>query len=191
MKKLIGSLAFALTGWKLKNDLDISKIHSCVLVCAPHTSNWDFFYAVMAFWKLGIPMKLFIKDSWTKPWYGFVIKWLGGIGVDRSKRNNLTDYAGELLKNSPEGLFLINSPEATRSFSPRWKKGFYYIAQKGGVPIVLAFCDYKKKEAGIGKIIDPATHSVEETLKIAEDFYRDVAPKFPENFNPKFTADEY
>ncbi|MCK0205339.1 hypothetical protein [Ornithobacterium rhinotracheale] len=48
----------------------------------------------------------------------------------------------------------------------------------------------QKKEAGIGKIIDPATHSVEETLKIAEDFYRDVAPKFPENFNPKFTADE-
>ncbi|MBV7439937.1 1-acyl-sn-glycerol-3-phosphate acyltransferase [Weeksellaceae bacterium TAE3-ERU29] len=190
MKKIIGSLVYAVTGWKIKNSIDTSKIHSCVLVCAPHTSNWDFLYAVMAFWKMGIPMKLFIKDAWTKPWYGFFVKWLGGIGVDRSKRNNLTDYAAKLLRDKSERLYLINTPEATRSFSGKWKKGFYHIAQKGDVPIVLAFCDYKKKESGAGVVIDPKEKTYEETLQIAEDFYKNISGKYPEKFNTKIAIND-
>ncbi|MDO5655555.1 MAG: 1-acyl-sn-glycerol-3-phosphate acyltransferase [Flavobacteriaceae bacterium] len=187
MKKLIGSLIYALMGWKLENnDKLTNEVHSCVLVCGPHTSNWDFVVTVAAFWKLGIPMKVFIKDAWTKPWYGFVIKSLGGIGVDRSARQNLTAYAAELLRNKTERLYLVNTPEGTRSFAKRWKKGFYYIAKEGEVPILFAFADYKKKKAGITGYIDPAIYSFEEVLDYAEKFYADVTPKFPEKFNKNF-----
>ena len=183
MKKLLGSLVFKLMGWRLENSLDLSKIHSCVLVCGPHTSNWDFVVTVAAFWKMEIPMKLFIKDSWTKPWYGFFIKWMGGIGVDRSQRQNLVEYAGNLLKDKSQRLYLVNTPEGTRSFAEKWKRGFYYIAKEGEVPILFAFADYKHKKAGITGIIDPTTHSVEEVLDYAKDFYAEIHPKLPENFN--------
>lgn len=184
MKKLIGSLIYFLMGWKLENNDELTrKVHSCVLVCGPHTSNWDFVVTVGAFWKIGVPMKVFIKNSWTKPWYGFFIKAMGGIGVDRSQRHNMVEYVGDLLKNRNERLYLVNTPEGTRSFAERWKKGFYYIARAGEVPVLFAFADYKLKRAGITGYIDPQTHSLEEVLQYAEDFYANVTPKFPENFN--------
>lgn len=185
MKKFLGKLGLRLMGWRMENGLETDKVHSCVLVCGPHTSNWDFVVTILAFWEMGIPMKLFIKDSWTKPWYGFIIKGLGGIGVDRSQRQNLTDYAADLFKNSPERLYLVNTPEGTRKWVEKWKKGFYYIAQKGEVPILFAFADYGRKRAGISAMIDPTTHTLEEVLQFAEDFYRNVTPHTPANFNPE------
>lgn len=183
MKKIIGSIVYGFMGWKLDNTLDVSKIHSCVLVCGPHTSNWDFVVTVGAFWKMGIPLKMLIKDDWTKPWYGIFIKWLGGIGVNRSQRQNLVEHAGGLLKDKSKRLYLVNTPEGTRSYSKKWKKGFYYIAQKGEVPILFAYADYKRKVAGITGFIDPTTHSLQEVLAYAKEYYWDVTPKFPENYN--------
>lgn len=184
MKKLIGDIAFFVAGWKLVNGIDIAKINKAVVICAPHTSNWDFYYAVFAFWKMGIPMKMFIKDSWTKPWYGFVIKWLGGIGIDRSARNNMTGFATEYLKNH-EHLYLLNTPEGTRSWSEKWKNGFYYIAKDANVPLLLAFCDYKRKEAGIDKIIHLENRSKEDVLDEIQAYYANINAKYPENYNKK------
>ena len=184
MKKFIGSLIYFLMGWKLENNDELTKnVHSCVLVCGPHTSNWDFVVTIAAFWKLGIPMKVFIKDDWTKPWYGFIIEAMGGIGIDRTQRKNMTEYAGKMLRDESERLFMVNTPEGTRSFAEKWKKGFYYIAKSGEVPILFAFADYKKKKAGITGYIDPQENSLEEVLAYAEKFYADVTPKFPEKFN--------
>lgn len=183
MKKLIGSLVLKLMGWKLIVKEDLSQIPSCVMVCGPHTSNWDFVVTVAAFWKIQIPMKLFIKDSWTKPWYGFIIKWMGGIGVDRSQGQNLVRYAGKLLQDDSQRLYLVNTPEGTRSYVEKWKKGFYFIAKEGNVPIIFASADYKHKQAIIKGVIHPKDHSLEEVLEFAKDVYQDIHPKHPENFN--------
>ncbi|UYW00436.1 1-acyl-sn-glycerol-3-phosphate acyltransferase [Flavobacterium agricola] len=184
MLRIIGKFLFFLGGWKIKNNLDLSRIDKCVLVCAPHTSNWDFYYTVIAFWQMGIPYKLFIKDAWTKPWYGYFIKKLGGIGVDRSQRNNMVDFAASLLKNNSK-MYLLNTPEGTRGYAEKWKKGFYYIAQQAEVPILLAFCDYEKKEAGIKAEITIANKSLEEVFQEIEAHYQDVTAKYPELFNKK------
>ncbi|MDG4946090.1 1-acyl-sn-glycerol-3-phosphate acyltransferase [Weeksellaceae bacterium KMM 9713] len=183
MKKIIGSLVLKLMGWKLIVEEDLSQIRSCVMVCGPHTSNWDFVIAVGAFWKLGIPMKLFIKDDWTKPWYGFIIKWLGGIGVNRAQGQNLVKHAGNMLRDENQRLYLLNTPEGTRGWVEKWKKGFYYIAKQGEVPLLFATSDYKKKEAIIKGYIDPQKHSLEEVLEFAKVVYKDIHPKYPENFN--------
>lgn len=184
MKKMIGKLVYAINGWKLKNGLDIDQVDKCILICAPHTSNWDFYYTLAAFWQMGIPMKMFIKDAWTKPWYGFVIKTMGGIGIDRSQRNNMVQFAADLLQNA-EHLYLLNTPEGSRSRAGKWKNGFYYIAKEAQVPIVLAFCDYKKKEAGIDKIVQTQGRTLEEVMQEIEDYYRTVHAKYPENYNQK------
>lgn len=171
-------------GWKLDISVPVHSISKSVLVAAPHTTNWDFFYAVFSFWAMGIPMKFFIKDSWTKPWYGFLIKAVGGIGINRSERSNKVDFAVNLLRNN-ENLYLLNTPEGSRAWAEKWKTGFYFIADRAGVPILLAYCDYEKKIAGIGKVIYLENKTQEEVLSEIEAFYKDIKGKFPENYNPK------
>lgn len=184
MKKTIGKFLMCLAGWKLDNHLDLKNINKCILVCAPHTSNWDFYFTIAAFWQMGIPMKMFIKDAWTKPWYGYFIKQLGGIGIDRTQNKNMVEFASQLLKSSAH-LYLINTPEGTRSYSPKWKTGFYYIAQEAQVPIVLGYCDYKEKRAGLSKIVPVENRTLEEILAEIEAFYQNVTAKYPEKFNKK------
>lgn len=180
----MGTLVMFFLGYKLDNSLNTDEIPKCVLVCAPHTSNWDFFIAISAFWKMCIPMKVFIKDSYTKPWYGFIFRYLGCIGVDRSKRANMTDYAAELLSKSDK-LYMISTPEGTRSWSERWKLGFYYIAQKAEVPILLGYADYQKKISGISKKVETKNRTIEEVLDEIQAFYIGIQGKHPEQYNPK------
>lgn len=184
MKKFLGKSILGLLGWKLDISVPVQNIPKCVLVAAPHTTNWDFFYTIICFWAIDIPMKFFIKDSWTKPWYGFIIRFFGGIGINRAQRSNMVDHATGLLK-SQNSLYMLNTPEGTRSRSEKWKTGFYYIAKNADVPILLAYCDYEKKIAGIGKRIDLEGKSKEEILAEIENFYRNIKGKFPENYNPK------
>lgn len=171
-------------GWKFDFSAPLDKIDKCVLVAAPHTTNWDFFYTIFAFWYLEIPMRFFIKDSYTKPWYGFIFKKLGAIGIDRSQRNNMVDFAVDTLKNA-DRLYMLNTPEGTRSRVEKWKTGFYFIAEKAQVPILLAYCDYEKKIAGIGRVVDINNRNREEILSEIQDYYKDIKGKYPEKYNPK------
>ncbi len=184
MKKHIGKAFLALSGWKLDISVPVDKIPKCVLVAAPHTTNWDFFYAIFSMWALEIPMRFFIKDSWTKPWYGFLIRAVGGIGINREQRSNKVDFAVDQLQKS-ETLYMLNTPEGSRSWAEKWKTGFYHIAQIANVPVVLAYCDYEKKMAGIGKVIRLDGKTKEEVLLEIQEFYKDIKGKFPENYNPK------
>lgn len=184
MKKVLGKLFFKVMGWKFDDSFPVKEIPKSVLIAAPHTSNWDFFYAIFAFWYMEIPMKFFIKDSWTKPWYGYFIKALGGYGIDRSQRANMTDFGVKLL-NETDHLYILNTPEGSRSWAEKWKTGFYYMAQKANVPILLSYCDYEKKISGIGKAIYLENKTREEVLIEIEEFYKDIKGKNPENYNPK------
>lgn len=184
MKQLIGKLFFKLSGWKLDISVPTNEIKKCVLVAAPHTTNWDFVYANAAFWYKGIPLKFYIKDTWTKPWYGFIFRKMGGIGIDRSKSFNGVEFGAHLLKEADD-LYLLNTPEGSRSWAEKWKTGFYYMAQKAEVPILLSYCDYPQKQAGIGKVIDPTQLSFEEAMAEIQDFYKDIKGKYPEKYNPK------
>lgn len=183
MKKFIGTTFLKLMGWKLDVSVPVHQIPKCVLVAAPHTSNWDFFYAIFSFWALEIPMKFFIKDSWTKPWYGFLIRAVGGIGINRAQRSNKVEFSVELL-NQSDKLYLLNTPEGSRSWAEKWKTGFYYIALQAHTPIILAYCDYEKKIAGIGRIISLSDKNKEEILDEIQDFYKNIKGKYPENYNP-------
>lgn len=172
-----------LMGWSWKIEVDPSDIQKCVMVCAPHTSNWDFFYAVFGFWALGLPIKVFIKESHVNAWYGFIVKAIGGIPVNRGQAANLVDYGAEVIHNA-DRLVLIITPEGTRSYVPKWKKGFYYIADRADVPIALGIGNYKEKQAQVVRIIDPKTNSLEDTLQICQDTYKPEQAKYPEKYNP-------
>lgn len=186
MKKTIASVIMWFTGWKLAVDPKDERVRHCVLVAAPHTSNWDLLHAIAALWKLGIPVRFLIKDSYLKnPFTRPVIKWLGGIGVSRTQKNNLVDYTACLLEKDPE-LVIMLAPEGTRSRVEQWKTGFYKIAMKARVPIGIAFLDYREKKAGLLGFINPGGNYAQD-LAIIEEFYKGVTAKKPEKWNPHFS----
>ncbi|MAZ96369.1 MAG: glycerol acyltransferase [Flavobacteriales bacterium] len=180
MKYIISRIGFWLIGWKVVASEEIKeKARNTVTIAAPHTSNFDTVLALGTFWQMKLPMKFLIKDFYTK-WYFFgLFTWLGGIGVNRSQRNNLVELSTKLMRERK--INLIISPEGTRRRTDKWKSGFYYIAKEAGVDISLGFVDYKNKRAGVEKIITPT--SLEETKAKLSEFYKDIQGKYPEKFN--------
>lgn len=165
-------------GWKV-DDKAPEIAYKAVLVHAPHTSNWDFIIGRMASWVYRLPVKILIKKELFFFPLGFILKAMGGIPVDRSKNNNLTDQISTMFKEK-EKLTIIFTPEGTRKYSPNWKKGFYYIALKSEVPIVLTYIDYKKKYGGFGPVFEP-TGDADKDIETIKDFYRNISGKVPEN----------
>lgn len=170
-----------LFGWKYVN-LIPSSVKSFVALGAPHTSNYDFFPGMGANYYL--KGKFVIKSDWLKFPFGAIFKSMGAIGVNRElikegKVASSTDLLANLFKEYSD-LKLLIAPEGTRSPVKEWKSGFYYIAQKAGVPIVLGFADYKKKEYGLGAIIYPT--NFEDDMKKIMDFYRHIQGHTPKNF---------
>lgn len=178
-------LIFKLGGWKITHYLP-NEIKQCVIIVAPHTSNWDFVYGMGAV-KF---MKLFPRFVIKKEWIHFPFKRLmlksGALPIDRESKNTLgekkstVDAMADLFKHH-DVLRLIITPEGTRKRVEKWKTGFYYVAQKANVPICLGFMDYEKRVCGIDKIIYPSGN-FKKDMKSIMDFYKNMKGKNPENF---------
>lgn len=147
---------------------------------APHTSNWDFYIGMLGFWAIGVKAKMLIKKEAFKPGIGILLKKLGGIPVDRSQNNNLTEKNAQYFKKNKEMIILF-TPEGTRSYNEKWKKGFYYLAKSADVPIILGYMDYKNKIGGFKSDFVP-TWDEEKDFQTIKDFYKQFTPKHPENF---------
>lgn len=182
MLKFISSLSLKLAGWKIVDTTPKGVINypKAVMIAAPHTSNWDYFYCMIIVLKLGLPFRYLAKDSLFKFPLGIIIRGLGGIPVIRSQKNNLVNDMGEMIKNSAEPIQLIVPAEGTRSFSKEWKSGFYHIAMTANVPIILGFLDFKKKEGGFLNVFYPTGNYEQDLLEIQKQ-YAKVTPKFPED----------
>ena len=55
-------LLFKLNGWKIKGTVP-SELKKAVVIAAPHTSNWDFVYALAIFKQLKLKMRYLIKKE--------------------------------------------------------------------------------------------------------------------------------
>jgi 1-acyl-sn-glycerol-3-phosphate acyltransferase len=167
-----------LFGWKIDPKAPVG-VDKAVIVVGPHTSNWDFIIGKIAFMKYGIPGKFLIKKELFFFPFGYLLKKMGGLPVDRSKNNRLTDYAVELF-DKYEKFYLVFTPEGTRKYNPNWKKGFYYIAQKANVPIIPVAFNYGKKEVNFGKPFN-ITGDIDADLKVLLLHFKGVRGKIPEN----------
>ncbi len=184
MVKAISKLIFTLCGWKVNYSVP-KGVNKCVLIAAPHTTNWDAFYLRFGMWILDIPMKFTIKDDWTKFPFGGAVKRLGGIGIDRSgnssRKVSYVDQMVNIIKDN-ENIAMVVAAEGTRSLRKRWKMGFYHTAIKANVPLCFGYLDYEKKEAGIGGMLMP-TGDIAADMKVIHDFYKNVKGKYPDKFS--------
>jgi 1-acyl-sn-glycerol-3-phosphate acyltransferase len=180
MIKFLLKYFFKFSGWKVTGGIP-SEIKHCIIIVAPHTSNWDFIYGIGSLGWLHIDIKyLAKKELFLFPFKKFFTS-LGGIPVDRAKKNSLVDQVVLMFKEM-EMLYVVFPPEGTRKKNAKWKTGFYYAAVKAGVPIFFSFIDYPSKTAGIGPHFYPTGNKEEDFDKIRA-FYKNVVGKNPDNFS--------
>lgn len=184
MLKLLFKFLFKLRKWKLKYPAP-EEARTCVMIAAPHTSNWDFVYAISALDQLGLNPRFTIKKEFNVFLLGNMIGKLGALWIDRSKakKGGMTQYMASLFEKSKTPLTLVVTPEGTRSAVKEWKTGFYHVAIAAKVPICCAFMDYQKRETGVGMCFMPSG-VIEQDMKLIMDYYTGIQGKFPENFTP-------
>jgi 1-acyl-sn-glycerol-3-phosphate acyltransferase len=163
-----------LAGWRMEGSLPDAR--KFVLIAAPHTSNWDL--PVMLCLAFAFRTRLFWmgKDTLFRWPFGTIMRWLGGISIDRARANHVVEQTTELFRKE-EDLVMVVPPEGTRQKVRYWKTGFYRIAESSNVPIVLGFLDYQRKVGGIGPAVTP-TGDIEADMETIRAFYADVTGKY-------------
>ena len=170
--RALSLLFLRVTGWKVEGALP-ENASKCVLIAAPHTSNWDLPYTLMVAFALNLQVYWMGKQSIFKRPFGAVMRWLGGIPVDRSKANNQVAASAAAIRAADGPLQLVVPPEGTRGKTRHWKTGFYHIALAAQVPIVLAYMDYARKVSGLGPVFEP-TGDVDADMAAIKRFYATI-----------------
>jgi len=168
-------IIFRFTGWKTGGKRPL--ICRYVIIAAPHTSNWDFFYTLCLAFILEIKPFIMMKADWFHWPMGPFLSWLGAIPVDRSKSTHVVGRSIQAFHENPR-MVLVVPPAGTRRKVMYWKTGFYHIARGANVPIVLGYLDYRRKVGGIGPVVYP-TGNLEADMEIIRDFYADIVGKYP------------
>ena len=167
-----------LFGWKMVGEPPAAP--KFVLIAAPHTSGWDVPIMIMVAYHFNIWLNWFGKESTFRWPLGIITRRVGGIAIDRHKRENKVAAMVEQI-NAAEHFAFALSPEGTR-YKSEWKTGFYHIAHQAGIPLVCGFIDFATKTTGVGPTIY-TTGDIEADMAHIRAFYRDITPKHPDRFD--------
>jgi 1-acyl-sn-glycerol-3-phosphate acyltransferase len=179
MRWLAKLVFYKILGWKLENNFD-PRIKKCVVIVAPHTSSYDFLIGILVRQLMQVQINFIGKKELFKPPFGFYFRMVGGAPIDRSGNKKKVDAIAKIFQEK-EIFRLAMSPEGTRQKTEVWKTGFYYIAQKANVPIILVSFDYGVKKVKISEAFQPTGDFDKDYSKILE-FYKGVEGKIRENF---------
>ena len=185
MLKALARIFLKLGRWKMEGQTPTEP--RFVLIAAPHTSNWDLP------WMIAFALVFDVKIAWmgkrqifSFP-FGTIMRRMGGIPVIRERRTNMVDAMAKTVVDAERPderpLALVVPAEGTRGRSEYWKSGFYHIARKAGVPIVLSHLDYSTRQGGFGPTIHP-TGDIEHDMDLIRDYYQGRVGKFPEKSGP-------
>jgi 1-acyl-sn-glycerol-3-phosphate acyltransferase len=174
--KHIYRILLKICGWKI--NIPFREPSKSVICLAPHTSNMDFVIGQLGLRASGRKTSFLMKKFWFFFPLKYIFTAIGGIAVDRTKHNSLTDRMVDMF-NSNEKFHLAITPEGSRKAVEEWKTGFYYIALKASVPVELAYIDYKKKTVGILSVFIP-TGNESADLATIKSYYKNVCARYPE-----------
>lgn len=165
--RFLAILILRLIGWtSIGSKVSVPKY---VLIGAPHTSNWDFPLMILVVLELRLQLFWMGKHTLFSFPFSGIMKWLGGIPINRTKSHNAVhDIVGQFKSN--ENFVVLVPPEGTRLKVKEWKTGFYHIANNAGVPILMGYVNAERKEAGFANFFYP-TGDLESDMKEIRSFY--------------------
>jgi 1-acyl-sn-glycerol-3-phosphate acyltransferase len=176
-QKICHYILFTLLGWRMIGEPP--KELKYIFVAVPHTSNWDFLYGWLAIQALDLNVKIFAKDVFFIWPINYICSFLGVLPVNRRKRTNFVDSIAEKLEKADQ-LRLLITPEGTRGYQSTLKSGYYHLARKANVPIVLAGPNFADKAFTIMPPRMPLATFVEDQASVIE-FCKSQHAYHPEN----------
>lgn len=176
LKQALGRALLRLIGWRLEYRPPPGP--KGVMVVYPHTSNWDFPVGLFAKWAMGLYVVWMAKH--TLFWWPLSIplKWWGGLPVRRDMASGLVGGMVEQFR-AAERLWVVITPEGTRSYRPHWKSGFYRVAMEANVPVALAFIDWGRSRVGVTEYLT-LTGDVDADMARIAAVYAECRGKHPE-----------
>ncbi|HEY2839914.1 MAG TPA: lysophospholipid acyltransferase family protein [Pirellulales bacterium] len=186
MRYWLGWLYLRSFGWRIEGPKPPFKKY--MILAAPHTSNWDVPAMLAMSYVYGIRVSWIGKHSLFRGPVGPLMRWLGGVPVDRRARHNAVQQMVDEFNRRDE-LCLMITPEGTRDRAECWKSGFYHIARGADVPIVLGLLDFKRKVGGLFEAVYPSDDIKADMDKIRA-FYKGASGKYPECFGPIYLREE-
>ncbi|MEX8497356.1 1-acyl-sn-glycerol-3-phosphate acyltransferase [Leptothrix ochracea] len=158
-----------------------------VIIVAPHTSNWDFVVGVLVKWAMGIPANFWAKNSLFRwPILGPWLRWLGGVPIDRQASTGMVGSAVQAMRqarDTDQVLWIVLTPEGTRSRTEGWRSGFYHLAHGADVPLGLAVLDFGRKEVRLVTFIR-LSGDAEADMGLIAQTYAQVQGAHPASFGP-------
>ena len=145
----LGRTALALFGWRIEGT--IPNLPKFVIAVAPHTSNWDFVVGMAAMFALDLRLTFIGKHTLFVGPFGWVLRWMGGIPVDRSSPHGVVDASVRAFAESSRQVLAI-APQGTRRNVAHFKSGFLHIAHGAGVPVLAAALDYGERCVRLGPL---------------------------------------
>ena len=172
------SLFLRLLGWSVQGTFPYH-LKKCVVIVGPHTSSWDFIIGLALRSQLRLTKARFLgKAELFKGPFGFIFRKLGGLPVERSEHHDLVQQVVDLF-NAHDHFILVLSPEGTRKKVERLRTGFYHIAKKAGVPIVITAFDFEEKQAFFSEPFFAGADEAADFQHIYQ-FYAPVKGKIPQ-----------
>lgn len=131
-------------------------------------------------WRYGFSPLWLGKHTLFRAPFGWVMRALGGIPVNRAHPGRLVE---EIVARVQAGqqFVLVIAPEGTRHRGRQWKSGFYRIARDADLPVVLGYVDSATHTAGLGPSIT-ISGDVTADMDRIRDFYADKHGIRPQNF---------
>lgn len=158
---------------------EIPRGPKCILIAAPYASKRDLFCGMFPAFALKIDARYIAGKELCRGLFSFLISWTKVIPVNGATHRHIVDPMAALPKKREKRILAL-APEGTRQKTDAWKSGFYDIALKAQIPILLAFIDDARKTGGAGSLIYPTGHP-EHDMSMIRDFYQSIRGKHPEN----------
>ncbi len=177
--RVISFVILKVLGWTIEGEIP-AQVKKYVAIVAPHTSNWDFPIMLMAAFVLRVDVHWIGKHTLFSFPFRSAMSYLGGIPVDRKVRN---DNVAKVIAmfNARDDFAIGIAPEGTRRATSRWHTGYWHMSHDAGVPLYLAFIDYKTKRAGVSGGFQ-FSDDVESDMERIKLFYSNFRGRHPENF---------
>ncbi|MEX2962507.1 1-acyl-sn-glycerol-3-phosphate acyltransferase [Microbulbifer sp. TYP-18] len=167
--RFVGRSVLRLFGWKIHGQLPPHP--PCLIAGAPHTSNWDFVFAMAAILAMGVRISWLGKHTIFVWPFRSLLSRLGGIAVDRSVATGVVGQAAAKLQEDPHTVIAL-APEGTRARVNNWKTGFLRIAAQAGVAIIPIGIDYRSRSFEIGPPFHPTGDQVADLAEFKRYFRR-------------------
>ena len=160
---------FALRVLRFRVEGEVPDLPRFVIAVAPHTSNWDFVVGAAAMFALDLRLSFMAKHTLFRGPFAPVLRWMGGIPVDRSSAHGVVADAVRGFSRAPQSILAI-APQGTRKPVRRFKSGFLHIAHGAGVPVMLASLDYGERCVRLGPTFFPDGDLDAELLRVVAFF---------------------